>query len=67
MEASETTLQSVEYDLKRAFAACLCRELLKLGRGRRERVVAKEYLRLLLRLDLGSWLSVDSVHCPLKL
>ena len=50
-------------------SASLCRELLKLGGSKREKAIAKEYLRLLSHQQLATWVRADSVcilYCTIR-
>jgi hypothetical protein len=44
-------------------SACICRELMKLGRSKRDKAVSKEYIKLLSAQDPAGWMDV---HCAVS-
>ena len=51
---------NVRTELQKRFTACMCREILKLGRSRKDKTLGKEFIRLLSQQDIESWVDKDS-------
>jgi hypothetical protein len=52
---------NLDISMKMRFTASLCRELLKLGKTKQERMIGREYLQLILCQNLEAWISDESV------
>ena len=58
--------ESVQRQFRATFSSCLCREVLKLGKGRIDKLVMKDLVKCLTSIPPESWMTAAMVSAPYR-